>query len=65
MNYGNCDINGKVKVFLNEKMISNSSANTNKIIEFNFKNGDVLKIQEHAAIVKFNSFQTISCQKCN
>ena len=46
-------------------MISNSSANTNKIIEFNYKNGDVLKIQEHAAIVKFNSFQTLSCQKCN
>ena len=38
---------------------------SNKTIEFDFKDGDILELQDIAeATIKFNDFVIISCVKC-
>ena len=73
LNFGNCyiDTNKKVhqhyvQVKLNNVEIGQAQAGiANKTIEFNFKNGDVLELQDIAeATIKFNDFVIISCVKC-
>ena len=61
LNYGNCYEYGWVRVYLNNVMISQANANIkNKMVDFQFSKGDVLKIAE-AGIIKLNSLK-IDCR---
>ena len=61
MSYGNCYESGVVKLFLNGELISSAQGNVkNKVQEFRFSSGDVLKITEQDGIIKLNSFE-IKC----
>ena len=75
LNFGNCyiDENKKrhqhkhyVQVKLNNVEIGQADAGiSNKTIEFDFKDGDILELQDIAeATIKFNDFVIISCVKC-
>ena len=66
LNFGNCNVKGTVKVFLDEIEKSSASANTpNKVFEFNF-NYSKLKISEHGdGIIQFNSIEIIQCNSCS
>ena len=63
LDFGNCYTGGRVEVYLNERKIDHAWGNIpSKIIEFSFKDGDVLEIREPvAAIMKFNKFYTLKC----
>ena len=68
LHFGNCYVgsahypNGKVNVYLNNHLIGSAPLKTEKIIEFNFVDGNVLKIQEdNVAILEFISFEVLSC----
>ena len=59
--YGNCFNKGQVKLYLNDDLVSSANANVrNKIAKFLFSDGDVLKINENAGIIKLNFFE-IKC----
>ena len=57
-----------MEVFLNGKLIGIAYANgsakrftLNKIVEFDFEDGDVLELREKASIILFNTFNVINC----
>ena len=55
-------IHGKTNVYLNNHLIGSTPLKTEKIIEFNFVDGNVLKIQEdNVAILEFISFEVLHC----
>ena len=67
LDFGNC-FDSTVKVFLNGKPISIAYAKIeeklftlNKIVEFDFEDGDLLELQEGHSIILFNSFHVINC----
>ena len=64
LNYGNCYRQGRVKVLLNGKEISQASANTlEKIARFSYSHRNILTIKEvNTAIIKTNSLR-FSCGK--
>ena len=49
--YGNCHSGGKVRVFLNEKQISEAMPLQNKVISFVYSVGDVLRIGEYETAI--------------
>ena len=49
-------------MYLNNHLIGSTPLKTEKIIEFNFVDGNVLKIQEdNVAILEFISFEVLYC----
>ena len=61
LNYGNCNKQGVVNVFLNDDLVSSVNASVkNALINILFSNGDVLKVTEDSAIIKLNYFE-IKC----
>ena len=53
---------GKTNVYLNNHLIGSTPLKTEKIIEFDFVDGNVLKIQEdNVAILEFISFEVLYC----
>ena len=62
LSYGNCHTGGKVRVFLNEKSISEAMPLQKKEINFAYSAGDVLRIGEYeTAIWKLYSF-VVKCK---
>ena len=76
LNFGNCYIESKispnhyVQVNLNNIEIGQAYVGeTNKTIEFDFKDGDVLELRDivqhrSSSMIKFNDFAIITCVKC-
>ena len=62
LDFGNCWIRGFTRVFINDKKIGRADPNIkSKVITFNYKPGDILRIEEiGGAIIKINSLQ-LSC----
>ena len=58
--YGNCFSQNKVSVHLNAAEISSAQGDEIQSICFNYKDGDILKIQEDEAVIKLHSF-TLDC----
>ena len=53
---------GRTDIYLNEKLISRATAGQlSKEIEFDFNEGDILKIEETYSTIKFNNFTILSC----
>ena len=57
-----------MEAFLNGKLIGIAYANQsekrftlNKIVEFDFEDGDVLELREIGSIILFNTFNVINC----
>ena len=66
LDFGNCWIepntDDAVIVYLNDKEIASASKETpSKIIEFDFKDGDVLKLEEVNNVIIFNDFEILYC----
>ena len=66
LDFGNCWIepntDDAVIVYLNDKEISSASKETpSKIIEFDFKDGDVLKLEEVNNVIIFNDIEILYC----
>lgn len=62
LNFGNCNQEGTVKVFLDNTEIATASGDEKrKTVEFDFNDGDELKLTEDHAIIVFNSFVVLSC----
>ena len=67
LDFGNCwdRRTYKVEVYLNEKRISRANGSTpSKIVGFDFTDGDILKLKEDGAIIKFNKLTIINCKHC-
>ena len=62
LEFGNCHGRGDVTVYKNDVEISSVGAKKEDIIQFEFSDGDVLKITEHnTAIIQFNNLEIIGC----
>ena len=62
LEFGNCHGRGDVTVYKNDVEISSVGANKEDIVDFEFSDGDVLKITEHnTAIIQFNNLEIIGC----
>ena len=62
LEFGNCHGRGDVTVYKNDVEISSVGAKKEDIIEFEFSDGDVLKITEHnTAVIQFNNLEIIGC----
>ena len=56
LDFGNCNTNGKVKVYLDNDLKATAPENTDSIIEsFNFTQGSLLEIEEEVGIIRLNS----------
>ena len=66
LDYGICFAGGsanKVTVYLNEVEISTVVDVASQVIEFDYTNGDRLKIQESGnSVFQFNGFSVIGCK---
>ena len=57
LSYGNCYYTGYVLVSLNGVELGRSSSNSKGVVTFQYRRGDVLKIEEYnTAIIKLYSF---------
>ena len=68
LDFGNCwdRRTYKVEVFLNGNRISRANGSTpSKIVEFDFIDGDILKLKEDGAIIKFNKLTITNCKHCS
>ena len=71
LDFGNCHDNGRVIVKLDDQEISIASATSpgvpedSKIIEFDYVDGTVLRIEEESGIIHFNSLTIIQCYSCS
>ena len=62
LNFGNCYTSGNVKVFLDNTEIATVSGDEkSKTVEFDYNDGNELKLTEDFAIIVFNSFEVLSC----
>ena len=62
MEFGNCHSDGNVAAYKNDVQLSSVGANTEDQIEFEFQDGDVIKITEHnEAIIQFNDLKIVGC----
>ena len=64
LDFGNCYTGGVVKVFLDNTEIASAPANTtSKTIEFDYYDGNELKlVEENTGIIMFNSFEVLDCE---
>ena len=65
LDFGSCYKRGITKVYLNGRQIASAARNhQSATISFDYKRGDVLKIQEEeTGIRKINSFKLEGCEK--
>ena len=61
LEFGNCHKRGNVAVYLNDVKLSSVGAKKEAQVEFEFKDGNVLKITEEYGIIQFNGLKFISC----
>ena len=60
LNFENCYNSGMTKVYMNGIEIGSANSFQSKVINFNYKRGDTLKItEEQTAIIKINSLRLI------
>ena len=67
LDFGNCYKNGRVKAYLDGKMIGKGAGKYtfSKVVEFNFQHGSILEINEqNTATIQFNSLKIISFNGC-
>ena len=71
LDFGNCYTKGKTRVYLNNRRIAEVSiggdvrgGGKSKVISFDYKKGDVLKItEEEVGIIKINSLKLEACKE--
>ena len=62
LEFGNCHSGGNVAAYKNDVELSSVGAKTEDQIEFEFQDGDVIKITEHnTAIIQFNDLKIVGC----
>ena len=62
LEFGNCYSKGDVAVYKNDVEISSVGAKKKDKVEFEFHDGDVLKITElNTAIIQFNNLEIVGC----
>ena len=66
LNFGNCFQKGITQVTLDGEIIGTAPSNAkNKIIEFDFKDGAFLELQElNTGIIVFNDLTITKCKSC-
>ena len=62
LEFGNCHSQGDVAVYKNDVQLSSVGAKKEDKVEFEFNDGDVLKITElNTAIIQFNNLEIVGC----
>ena len=62
LDFGNCNNNGIVVAYKNDVEMLSLSANTKDQIEFDFQDGDVIRISElNEGIIEFNGLSIVGC----
>ena len=64
LDFGNCYRKGITQVKLNGELIGEASSNTpNKVIEFDFKAGAILKLRDEGgnSVIQFTKFTILNC----
>ena len=65
LDFGNCYKTGTgvVKVSLNGNVIATAQNGTEETVEFDFTDGDELKLsEEEYGVIMFNSFEVLNCK---
>ena len=63
MDFGNCWSGGNVDAYKNDVELLSVGAKSEDQVEFEFEDGDVLKIIEHnTAIIQFNNLRIVGCE---
>ena len=66
LSFGNCHDAGYAEVLLDGKVIASADKLVNeKEVEFTYKHGAQLIIQEHEGILEFNYLEIIQCNDCS
>ena len=61
MDFGNCNGGGTVVAYKNGVEIASVGASATDKIEFEFIDGDVIKMTEFSGILQFNDLEIIKC----
>ena len=61
LDFGNCNAMGDVTVYKNDIKLSSVGAGKVDQVEFEFHDGDVLKITENQGIIQFNDLKIVEC----
>ena len=64
MDFGNCNGGGTVVAYKNGVEIASVGASATDKIEFEFVDGDVIKMTEFSGILQFNDLEIIKCTQC-
>lgn len=62
LDFENCYKSGLTKVYLNGLQIGSANAHQSKVINFQYKSGDTLKITEDDAMFKVKSLRLTECK---
>ena len=65
LDFGNCNAMGDVTVYKNDIKLSSVGAEKVDQVEFEFHDGDVLKITENQGIIQFNDLEIVECNLCS
>ena len=61
MDFGNCNWRGTVVAYKNGVEIASVGASATDKIEFEFVDGDVIKMTEFSGIIQFNDLEIVKC----
>ena len=61
MDFGNCHSVGTVVAYKNGVEIASIGASATDKIEFEFNDGDVIKMTEFSGIIQFNDLEIVKC----
>ena len=61
MDFGNCNGGGTVVAYKNGVEIASVGASATDKIEFEFNDGDVIKMTEFKGIIQFNDLEIVKC----
>ena len=61
MDFGNCNKQGIVVAYKNGIQIASVGASATSKVEFEFSDGDVIKITEFGGIIQFNDLEIVKC----
>ena len=61
MDFGNCNWGGTVVAYKNGVEIASIEASATDQIEFEFYEGDVIKMTEFGGIIQFNDLEIVKC----
>ena len=63
LDFGNCYNLGVVNVSLDGNVIATAQNGTGKVVEFDFTDGNELKLsEEEYGVIMFNSFEVLNCK---